>query len=132
MACFVGSKSYMIIKLPDNNQKELPEGASALDLAKAISPRLAGAAVAAKINGALADLSRKLIDQNQVEILTFDSPEGKSVFWHSSSHILAQAVQELFPSAKIAIGPAIESGFYYDFDVEEPFTLRILLLSKPG
>lgn len=122
MACFVGSKSYMIIKLPDNNQKELPEGASALDLAKAISPRLAGAAVAAKINGALADLSRKLIDQNQVEILTFDSPEGKSVFWHSSSHILAQAVQELFPSAKIAIGPAIESGFYYDFDVEEPFT----------
>ncbi|HON10540.1 MAG TPA: threonine--tRNA ligase [Chitinispirillaceae bacterium] len=117
----------MIIKLPDNNQKELPEGASALDLARAISPRLAGAAVAARINGALADLSRKLNDQDQVEIITFDSPEGKSVFWHSSSHILAQAVQELFPSAKIAIGPAIESGFYYDFDVEEPFTPEDLI-----
>ncbi len=127
MACFIGSKSYMIIKLPDNNQKELPEGASALDLARAISPRLAGAAVAARINGALADLSRKLNDQDQVEIITFDSPEGKSVFWHSSSHILAQAVQELFPSAKIAIGPAIESGFYYDFDVEEPFTPEDLI-----
>lgn len=112
----------MIIKLPGDTTKELPDGSSALGLAKAISPRLASAAVAARINGVVADLSRTLNDQDQVEILTFDSPEGKSVFWHSSSHVLAQAVQELFPSAKIAIGPAIESGFYYDFDVEKPFT----------
>lgn len=112
----------MKIILPDGNIKEMPDGSSAMDLAKSISAKLAQSALAAKINGSLVDLSRKLNDNDNVAIVTFDDPEGKSVFWHSSSHLLAQAVQELFPSAKIAIGPAIESGFYYDFDVEKPFT----------
>jgi threonyl-tRNA synthetase len=112
----------MNIRLPDGSLKELNAGATSLDLAKSLSPKLAQAAVAAKVNGALVDITRPLQDNDQVEIITFDSPDGKSVFWHSSSHLLAQAVQELFPSAKLAIGPAIDSGFYYDFDVETPFT----------
>lgn len=112
----------MKIILPDGNIKEMPQGSSAMDLAKAISPKLAQAALAAKVNGVLFDLSRQLDDNQTVAIITFDDPEGKSIFWHSSSHLMAQAVQMLFPSAKIAIGPAIESGFYYDFDVEKPFT----------
>lgn len=100
----------------------MPEGSSAMDLAKNISPKLAQAALAAKINGSLVDLSRQIKENDTVAIITFDDPEGKSIFWHSSSHLVAQAVQQLFPTAKIAIGPAIESGFYYDFDVEKPFT----------
>lgn len=112
----------MNIKLPDGQLKELSSGASSFDLAKSLSPKLAQAALAAKVNGNLVDLFKPLQENDQVEIVTFDSPDGKSVFWHSSSHILAQAVQELFPSAKIAIGPAIENGFYYDFDIEKPFT----------
>jgi threonyl-tRNA synthetase len=112
----------MKINLPGGNFKELPEGATAQDCAKAISPKLAQAAIAAKVNGIAVDLYRPLSDNDSVEILTFDTPEGAAIFRHSSSHILAQAVQELYPSAKIAIGPAIENGFYYDFDVEKPFT----------
>ena len=100
----------------------LADGASAADVAKAVSTGLAKAAVAARINGTVRDLATPVSEGDTVEIFTFDAAEGKSVFWHSSSHILAQAVQKLFPSAKIAIGPAIESGFYYDFDVDRPFT----------
>jgi threonyl-tRNA synthetase len=117
----------MNIRLPDGSVKELNAGATSLDLAKSLSPKLAQAAVAAKVNGALVDITRPLHENDQVEIVTFDSPDGKSVFWHSSSHILAQAVQELFPLAKLAIGPAIDSGFYYDFDVDTPFTPEDLI-----
>lgn len=118
----VPGKRFMNIKLPDGNAKELPAGSSSYDLAKLLSPKLAQAALAAKVNNKLVDLHKPLQDNDQVEIITFDSNDGKTIFWHSSSHILAQAVQELFPSAKIAIGPAIENGFYYDFDVDTPFT----------
>jgi threonyl-tRNA synthetase len=112
----------MKITLPDGKTLDLPDGATARQAAGAIGRRLAEAALAARINGNPADLSTPLHDGDNLEILTFDSPEGKSVFWHSSSHVLAQAVQELFPKAKIAIGPAIDTGFYYDFDVETNFT----------
>lgn len=112
----------MNIFLPDNTSCTLDEGASAADLARAIGPKLQKAALAVKINGQLADLSTVLHDNNNVKIITFDSEDGKHTFWHSSSHIMAQAVQELFPHAKVAIGPAIDAGFYYDFDVENPFT----------
>jgi threonyl-tRNA synthetase len=112
----------MKIILPDGGSRELPAGSCARDLAQAISPRLAKEAVAAKVNGQIVDLSRPLSENDAVAILTFDATEGKQVFWHSSSHILAQAVQSLFPDAKIAIGPAIDSGFYYDFDVSRPFS----------
>ncbi|MDR0330142.1 MAG: threonine--tRNA ligase, partial [Chitinispirillales bacterium] len=112
----------MNVILPDGSSRAVPDGATGMGVAQAIGPRLAKVALACKVNGALRDLSHTLNDNDNVSILTFDDPEGKSVFWHSSSHILAQAVQELFPSAKIAIGPAIEGGFYYDFDTEKPFT----------
>jgi threonyl-tRNA synthetase len=112
----------MNIILPDNSVKNLPENATGIDAAQSIGPRLAKEALAIKVNGRPCDLAAVLPDNARIAVLTFDSDEGKSVFWHTSSHILAQAVQELFPSAKIAIGPAIENGFYYDFDVDHPFT----------
>lgn len=111
----------MKIVLPDGNYREIADGATAFDFVKQLSPQLARQAVAVRINNVLADLTRPLADNDTIEIITFDSVEGKQVFWHSSSHILAMAVQELFPGTKIAIGPAIESGFYYDFDTERPF-----------
>lgn len=107
----------MKILLPDLSSKELPDNATAYDLARSISPKLAEAALAAKVNDSLVDISTTLHENDKVEIVTFDSAEGKQVFWHSSSHVLAQAVQELYPGTKLGIGPAIESGFYYDFDV---------------
>lgn len=112
----------MNIVLPDKSLKTLPDGSTCLELARAISPRLAKEALAASVNGVLVDLATPLRENDAVSIVTFDSPEGKSVFWHSSSHIMAQAVQDIIPSAKIAIGPAIDSGFYYDFDTEKPIT----------
>lgn len=112
----------MNISLPDGKVLDIPQGATAHEAARAIGPRLAEAALAVKINGRMADLSSALKENDTIAILTFDSPEGKSVFWHSSSHVLAQAVQELFPGAKIAIGPSIDNGFYYDFDVEKTFS----------
>ncbi|MDG5815885.1 threonine--tRNA ligase [Chitinispirillales bacterium ANBcel5] len=112
----------MNIILPDGRTLPAAEDASCIDVAKSISPRLAKAALACRVNGELKDTYTKLKDGDQLSIITFDDPEGKAIFWHSSSHILAQAVQELYPDAKIAIGPAIENGFYYDFDVEKPFT----------
>ncbi|MBN1576130.1 MAG: threonine--tRNA ligase [Chitinispirillaceae bacterium] len=112
----------MNIVLPDGKSREIAGNATAFDAAKQLNPQLALQAVAAKINDQPADLTRLLHENDRVEILTFDSPEGKQIFWHSSSHVLAQAVQELFPDAKIAIGPAIENGFYYDFDVARPFS----------
>lgn len=112
----------MNIILPDGKTMSVADDSSARNVAEAISPRLVKAAIACRINGELKDLTHPLKENDQVAIVTFDDPEGKSIFWHSSSHILAQAVQALFPSAKIAIGPAIENGFYYDFDIETPFT----------
>lgn len=112
----------MKVVLPDGKAVELNSDATAFDLAKCISPKLAKQAIAARINNQPVDLSHSLCDNDHVEILTFNSDEGKRIFWHSSSHVLAQAVQELFPDAKLAIGPAIEKGFYYDFDTEKPFS----------
>jgi threonyl-tRNA synthetase len=110
------------IKFPDGSERAFPSGVTGLEIAKEISPRLVKEALAVKINGNLRDLSVKIDKDVPVEIVTFETPEGKQVFWHSSAHIMAQAVTELFPGAKLAIGPPIEEGFYYDFDVEKPFS----------
>lgn len=112
----------MNILLPDGKSFSLKKGSTAAELAREIGHGLAKAALAAKVNAIPVDLSAPLKDNDTVEILTFDSEEGKKIFRHSSSHIMAYAVQELFPSAKITIGPAVESGFYYDFDIDTPFT----------
>jgi threonyl-tRNA synthetase len=110
------------ITLPDNSSRELSEGASVYDLAASIGAGLAKAALAGKINGRLVDLSSRLVDGDRVEIVTEKSPEALEIIRHSTSHLMAQAVKELFPQAKVTIGPAIETGFYYDFDVDKPFT----------
>ena len=116
------SMSNVNITFPDGSVKEYPSGATGLEIAKSISGRLAKEALAVKVNGSLCDLSFAIDSNVPVEIVTFDSTEGKEVFWHSSSHIMAQAVLDLFPNARLAIGPPIEEGFYYDFDVEKPFS----------
>ena len=110
------------VTLPDGSAKSLPEGANVHDLAAAIGAGLAKAALAGKINGALVDLSAKLVDGATVEIITGKSPDALEIIRHSTSHLMAQAVKDLFPKAKVTIGPAIETGFYYDFDVENPFS----------
>jgi threonyl-tRNA synthetase len=110
------------IKLPDGTVKDVPRGTTALDVAKSISPRLADAALAAKTNGDLIDLTRPLEKDTDLRILTEKDPEVLEVFRHSSAHLLAAAVLELFPETKLGHGPATESGFFYDFYRPTPFT----------
>jgi threonyl-tRNA synthetase len=105
------------ITLPDGSQRALPEGATATTLAESIGSRLAKAAVAAVVNGDEWDLGRPLPDNASVGIITADSDEGRHVLRHSTAHVMAQAVTKLFPGAKFSIGPAIENGFYYDFEL---------------
>ncbi len=114
--------SSVNVQLPDGSGVELPSGSTALTLAGNIGPRLAKTAVAAKINGDVVDLSTPLSEGDKVEILTFDSEEGRDVFRHSASHLMAAAVKRLYPDAKLAIGPSIEDGFYYDIDADKTFT----------
>ncbi|MBJ6724071.1 threonine--tRNA ligase [Geomesophilobacter sediminis] len=110
------------VTLPDGSQRTLPEGATIYDLAASIGTGLAKAAIAGKINGQPVDTFAKLSDGVKAEIITEKSPEALEIIRHSTSHLMAQAVKQLFPKAKVTIGPAIETGFYYDFDNENPFT----------
>ena len=110
------------VTLKDGSVKEFPAGISAYDAAKEISMGLARNACAAKINGKNADLRDTLNEDCELEILTFDDEYGKWTFRHTASHIMAQAVKRLYPDARLAIGPAVDDGFYYDFDVETKFT----------
>src|SRR6201993_2679938 len=110
------------VKLPDGSEKEVPKGTTALDIAKSISPRLADAALAAKTNGDLIDLTRPLEKDTDLRLLTEKDPESLEVFRHSSAHLLAAAVLELFPETKLGHGPPTESGFFYDFYRPTPFT----------
>jgi threonyl-tRNA synthetase len=108
--------------LPDGSTRVLPAGATVADLAASIGAGLAKAAIAGRVDGELVDVSAVLHEGARVEIITEKSPEALEIIRHSASHLMAQAVKELFPAAKVTIGPAIENGFYYDFDVEQPFT----------
>ena len=110
------------VTLKDGSVKEFPAGISAYEAAKEISMGLARNACAAKINGKNADLRDTLNEDCELEILTFDDEYGKWTFRHTASHIMAQAVKRLYPDAKLAIGPAVDDGFYYDFDLETKFT----------
>ena len=110
------------LTLPDGSVKGFDSGTTGFEVAKSISPRLAKDAIAIKVNGIVKDLNAPIPADAPIQILTFDDPEGRTVFWHSSSHIMAQAVQELFPGTKLAIGPPIDEGWYYDFDVKKPFS----------
>jgi len=114
--------SEIRVTLPDGSEKRLPVGATGADLAKAIGPGLAKAALAVRVNGDVRDLARPLPDGQRVAILTDKDPQALAVLRHSSAHVLATAVRQLFPQAKIGFGPPIEDGFYYDFQVDRPFT----------
>ncbi len=109
------------VTLPDGSEKRLPQGSTGADLAKAIGPGLAKAALAVRVNGNVWDLTRPLPDGASVSILTDKDPQALDVLRHSSAHVLATAVRQLFPHAKIGFGPPIEDGFYYDFEVPQPF-----------
>ena len=111
------------ITLKDGSVKEIENAMSILDIAKSISEGLARMATAGEVNGEVKDLRYVVEEDCSLNILTFESSqEGKKAYWHTTSHIMAQAVKRLFPNVKLAIGPAIDDGFYYDFDVEKPFT----------
>src|SRR5436190_14552676 len=110
------------VTLPDGSEKRVPAGSTGADLAKAIGPGLAKAALAVRVNGDVWDLTRPLPDGAKVVILTDKDPQALDVLRHSSAHVLATAVRQLFPQAQIGFGPPIEDGFYYDFDIGRPFT----------
>jgi len=110
------------VVLPDGSNRALNSGATVLDLAASIGAGLAKAAIAGRVNGELVDLAAKLPDGASVSIITEKSPEALEIIRHTTSHLMAQAVKQLFPQAKVTIGPAIETGFYYDSDVDHPFT----------
>src|ERR671927_1419315 len=113
----------MKVVLPDESELELPAGATGLDAAAAIGPKLAEQAVLVRSNGQVQDLRLPLADGQRIQILTTrdaDDPDALAVLRHSSAHLLAEAVRRLYPGVKIAIGPPIENGFYYDFLFPEP------------
>jgi threonyl-tRNA synthetase len=110
------------IELPDGSYRELSAGSTALTLAKDISPGLAKRATGARINGEARDLTMPLHDGDKVEVITFDSQDGQDVFRHSAAHVMASAIKRLRPEVLLAIGPAIEDGFYYDIDLDPPLT----------
>ncbi len=105
----------MEVSLSDGVRQELPDGSNGIDLSRKIKKKLNGSALALKINDQLRELETTLTDGDNVQVLTFNDREGKEIFWHSSAHLLAQAITRLFPDAKPTIGPPIEEGFYYDF-----------------
>lgn len=111
-----------VVILKDGSRKEYSSPVTPLAVATDLSRRLASDAIIAKVNGALWDLNREMPEEAHLELLDFENPEARNVYRHSTAHLMAQAVQELYPGVKLAIGPAIEDGFYYDFDIKEPFT----------
>ncbi|HEY1185110.1 MAG TPA: threonine--tRNA ligase [Bryobacteraceae bacterium] len=114
--------SSIVITLPDGSQKPVESGTRPIDVAQSISPRLADAAIAAKVNGELVDLTRPIDHDASLQILTAKDPESLYIYRHSTAHLLAAAVLELYPETKLGIGPPIDNGFYYDFDRATPFT----------
>ena len=110
------------VELKDGIVKEFENSTTAADVAKSLGAGLYKAACACRIDGTVCDLRTPIEKDCRLDILTFDETDGKKAFWHTTSHVLAQAVKRLFPAAKCAIGPAIDNGFYYDFDVEKPFS----------
>ena len=110
------------VTLPDGSVQSLPAGTRPLDVARSISSRLADDAIVAKVDDTLWDLNRPLEGNAKLQILTTKNPEALEVYRHSTAHLLAAAVLELFPETKLGIGPPIETGFYYDFQRDTPFS----------
>ncbi len=112
------------ITFPDNSLREYPEGITSLEIAESISPRLAQDVVAAAVNGETWDLTRPIDTDASIKLYKWEDEEGKHAFWHSSAHLMAEALQELYPGIKFGIGPAIENGFYYDVDPGEGVAIK--------
>ncbi len=112
----------VIVQIKDSEQREVERESEVSEVLATLPPGLQKRAVAAKWNGRMVDLSFKVPESSQLEIIQLESPEGEDILRHTTAHIMAQAVQELFPGTRVAIGPTIENGFYYDFDTEKPFT----------
>ncbi len=110
------------ITFPDGSVKEFDKGVSSFDIANAISPKLAAEILAAEVNGRMKDISAPVNEDSSIVLHKFDSEKGKEVYWHTTSHMMAQAIEELFPGARFGVGPPIESGFYYDIDSDRKFT----------
>src|SRR6201988_1251253 len=110
------------IRLPDGSSKSFAGPVSVAEIASSIGPGLARAALAGKVNGKLVDTSHRIDADADVAIVTERDPEGVEILRHSTAHLLAHAVKELFPDAQVTIGPVIENGFYYDFSYKRPFT----------
>ena len=111
------------IKFPDESVKEFEPGVTGLDIAKSISPKLAKEVLSISVNGEIWDLTRGITDDADVKLFTWEDEEGRHAFWHSSAHLMAEALQQLYPNTKFGIGPAIENGFYYDVDPGEGVVL---------
>ncbi|WP_422445407.1 threonine--tRNA ligase [Thermoanaerobacterium sp. DL9XJH110] len=110
------------VTLKGREERFYPKGTTVYNIAESLGKKMAKDALVAKVDGSIVDLSFRVDKDCEVEILTFEDEEGKRAFWHSTSHVMAQAVKRLFPDVKLAIGPAIDEGFYYDFDKEESFS----------
>ncbi len=111
------------ITFPDGTQREYPEGITGLEIAKSISGRLAGEALAVDVNGEVWDLTRPIEQDAKIKFYTWDDEQGKHTFWHTSAHLMAAALEKLYPGVKFGIGPAVENGFYYDVELPEGVTL---------
>ena len=109
----------MNITFPDGAVRQYDQGSTALDIAKKISEGLARKILAAEVNGEVWDLSRPIKNDASIKFLTWDDEKAKSTFWHSSAHLMAEAVEDTFPGVKFWVGPPIEKGFYYDIDLGE-------------
>lgn len=112
----------MFVELPDGSKKEVPNGATVADVAASIGKRLAKDAIAGRVNGRTVDVSAPVEEGAKVEIITPKSDEGRDVIRHSTAHLMAMAVQELYPGTQVTIGPVIEDGFFYDFATDRAFT----------
>ncbi len=110
------------IAFPDGSKREFESGTTALQIAESISPKLAREALVAKIDGILRDLDYPIHENASLQILTFNEPEGRETYWHSTSHLMAHAVLSFYPEAKFGVGPAVETGFYYDIDINTKLT----------
>ena len=111
------------IYLPDGNTKKVKKGSTAMDIAKSISSGLARNILSATINDEIWDINRPILKNSKVILHSWKDKEGKMTFWHSSAHLMAEALEELYPGVKLGIGPAIENGFYYDVDLGDERTL---------
>ena len=115
---------FINITFPDGAVRQYPKGTTALDVAKSISEGLARKVLAADVNGQVWDATRPINEDTAVKFLTWDDNGGKSTFWHSSAHLMAEAIESMFPGAKFWVGPPVDNGIYYYFDLGDNYIIE--------